>query len=68
MNEHDKQMTGAEILSIISGMINHAKTRFSETGQLYVLRGFELTAPSTCSFAVWIIPGFILRAKFKKEN
>lgn len=46
MNEHDKQMTGAEILSIISGMINHAKTRFSETGQLYVLRGFV----TYCSF------------------
>ena len=42
MNENEKQMTGAESLSIISGMINHAKNRFSETGHLYLLWGFVI--------------------------
>lgn len=42
MNEDEKQMTGAESLSIISGMINRAKNRFSETGTLYLLWGWVI--------------------------
>lgn len=42
MNENEKQMTQAESLSIISGMINNAKNRFSETGHLYLLWGFVI--------------------------
>ena len=40
MNE--KQMTEAESLSIISGMINNARNRFNETGHLYLLWGFVI--------------------------
>jgi hypothetical protein len=42
MNENEKQMTEAESLSIISGMINRAKNRFSETGHLYLLWGWVI--------------------------
>ena len=42
MNENEKQMTEAESLSIISGMINRAKNRFSETGTLYLLWGWVI--------------------------
>ena len=42
MNENEKQMTREESLSIISGMINNAKNRFSETGTLYLLWGFVI--------------------------
>lgn len=44
MNEDEKVMTEAESLSIISGMINHAKNRFSENGHLYLLWGFVIFA------------------------
>jgi len=42
MNENEKQMSEAESLSIISGMINRAKNRFSETGHLYLLWGWVI--------------------------
>ncbi|HEV8080976.1 MAG TPA: hypothetical protein VGP43_09700 [Chitinophagaceae bacterium] len=42
MNENEKQMTGEESLSIIAGMINRAKNRFSETGHLYLLWGWVI--------------------------
>ncbi|MBA3673932.1 MAG: hypothetical protein H0W75_03090 [Chitinophagaceae bacterium] len=42
MNENEKQMSEAESLSIISGMINRAKNRFSETGTLYLLWGWVI--------------------------
>ena len=42
MNENEKIMTEAESLSIISGMINRAKNRFSETGTLYLLWGWVI--------------------------
>lgn len=42
MNENKKVMTEEESLSIISGMINRAKNRFSETGTLYLLWGWVI--------------------------
>lgn len=60
MNENEKQMTGAESLSIISGMINHAKNRFSETGHLYLLWGFVIF---TCC-----ITQFIMLYFFKNQD
>ena len=42
MKENEKKMTEAESLSIISGMINRAKNRFSETGTLYLLWGWVI--------------------------
>lgn len=60
MNENDKQLTGAESLSIISGMINHAKNRYSETGHLYLLWGFVIFA---CC-----ITQFIMLYFFKDKN
>ena len=42
MNENEKIMTEAESLSIISGMINRARNRFSETGTLYLLWGWVI--------------------------
>lgn len=40
MNENEKKMSGEESLSLISGMINLARNRFSETGTLYLLWGW----------------------------
>lgn len=60
MNENQKQLTEAESLSIISGMINHAKNRFSETGHLYLLWGFVIF--------VCCITQFILLYFFKDQN
>lgn len=42
MNENERQMTEVESLSIISGMINRARNRFSETGHLYLLWGWVI--------------------------
>jgi hypothetical protein len=60
MNENEKQMTGAESLSIISGMISHAKNRFSETGHLYLLWGFVIF--------ICCITQFIMLYFFKSNN
>ena len=38
----ENEMTEAESLSIISGMINKARNRFSETGTLYLLWGWVI--------------------------
>lgn len=53
-------MTEAESLSIISGMINHAKNRFSETGHLYLLWGFVIL--------ICCITQFIMLYFFKNNN
>lgn len=50
MNENEKIMTEAESLSIISGMINRAKNRFSETGTLYLLWGWVILVCSITQF------------------
>lgn len=50
MNENEKVMTEAESLSIISGMINHAKNKFSENGHLYLLWGWLVFASSIAHF------------------
>jgi hypothetical protein len=42
MNDNEKQMSEAESISIISGMINRARNRFSETGHLYLLWGWVI--------------------------
>jgi hypothetical protein len=55
MNEEEKQMTGAESLSIITGMINNARNRFSETGHLYLLWGFVIF---TCCITQFIMLHF----------
>ncbi|HUS03448.1 MAG TPA: hypothetical protein VMY77_17030 [Chitinophagaceae bacterium] len=60
MNDNEKQMTEAESLSIISGMINHAKNRFSETGHLYLLWGFVIL--------ICCITQFIMIYFFKDQN
>lgn len=60
MNENQKQMTEAESLSIIAGMINHAKNRFSETGHLYLLWGFVIF--------ICCITQFIMLYFFKNNN
>ncbi|MDB5198320.1 MAG: hypothetical protein JWO92_283 [Chitinophagaceae bacterium] len=60
MNENEKQMTEAESLSIISGMINHARNRFSETGHLYLLWGVVIF--------VCCITQFIMLYFFKNQN
>lgn len=60
MNENENQMTGAESLSIISGMINRARNRFSETGHLYLLWGFVIF---TCC-----ITQFIMLYFFNSKN
>ena len=60
MNEHEKQMTEAESLSIISGMINNAKNRFSETGHLYLLWGFVVF--------ICCITQFVMLHFFKNEG
>lgn len=60
MKENEKIMTEAESLSIISGMINHAKNRFSENGHLYLLWGFVIF---TCC-----ITQFIMLHFFKNNN
>ena len=60
MNENKKEMTEAESLSIIAGMINHAKNRFSETGHLYLLWGFVIL--------ICCITQFIMLYFFKSQN
>src|SRR5215212_2381148 len=60
MNQNENEMTGAESLSIISGMIYHAKNRFSETGHLYLLWGFVIF--------VCCITQFIMLYFFKNNN
>lgn len=60
MEEKEKQMTEAESLSIITGMINHAKNKLSETGHLYLLWGFVIF---TCC-----ITQFIMLHFFKNDN
>src|SRR5205085_5729283 len=40
--QQDNAMTEEESLSIITGMINRAKNRFSETGTLYLLWGWVI--------------------------
>ena len=60
MNENEKHMTEAESLSIISGMIRHAKNRFSETGHLYLLWGFVIF--------ICCITQFIMLYVFKNQN
>jgi len=60
MNENEKQMTGEQSLSIIAGMINHARNRFSETGTLYLLWGFVIF--------VCCITQFIMLHFFNNEN
>lgn len=50
MNENEKIMTEAESLSIISGMINRAKNRFSENGHLYLLWGWVVFVCSIAHF------------------
>ena len=50
MNENEKIMTEAESLSIISGMINRAKNKFSENGHLYLLWGWTVFACSIAHF------------------
>jgi len=57
-NEH--QMSETESLAIISGMINRAKNRFSETGHLYLLWGFVIF--------ICCITQFIMLYFFKNEN
>lgn len=42
MNDNEKTMTEAERFTLITGMINHAKNRFSETGHLYLLWGIVI--------------------------
>src|SRR5687767_2973040 len=49
-NEH--QMSETESLAIISGMINRAKNRFSETGHLYLLWGFVIFACCITQFVM----------------
>lgn len=49
--DNDKQLTGAESLSIISGMIDRARNRFSETGTLYLLWGWVILVCCTIQFA-----------------
>lgn len=60
MNEKEQQMTGAESLSIIAGMINNARNRISETGHLYLLWGFVIF--------VCCITQFIMLHFFKNNN
>jgi hypothetical protein len=60
MNENEKQMTGAESFSIISGMINQARNRFSETGHLYLLWGFVIF--------ICCITQFVMLYFFKDSN
>lgn len=50
MNENEKVMTESESLSIISSMINLAKNKFSENGQLYLLWGWTVFACSIAHF------------------
>ena len=52
MNENEKQMSEAESLSIISGMINRAKNRFSETGTLYLLWGWVILVCCVAQFVL----------------
>ena len=42
MTENENKMSEQESLSIIAGMINNARNRFSETGHLYLLWGFVI--------------------------
>ncbi len=60
MNDKEQQMTGAESLSIITGMINNARNRISETGHLYLLWGFVIF--------VCCITQFIMLHFFKNNN
>lgn len=60
MNENETQLTEAESLSIISGMINRARNRFSETGHLYLLWGFVIF--------ICCITQFIMLYFFKNNN
>ena len=45
-------MSGEESLSIISGMINRARNRFSETGTLYLLWGWVILVCCIAQFAL----------------
>jgi hypothetical protein len=57
MNESQKVMTESESISIITGMINHAKNKFSENGHLYLLWGWVVFV---CSIAHFIFIKFQL--------
>ena len=50
MNDDKKVMTEAESLSLIAGMINQAKNRFSENGHLYLLWGWVVFVCSIAHF------------------
>lgn len=50
MNENQKVMTESESLSIITGMINHAKNKFNENGHLYLLWGWVVFVCSIAHF------------------
>ena len=60
MNENEKVMTEAESLSIISGMINRAKNRFSETGTLYLLWGWVILV---CCLSQFVLLQFFIYEK-----
>jgi hypothetical protein len=60
MDQHENKMTEVESLSIISGMINRARNRFSETGTLYLLWGWVIL--------VCCISQFILLQYFSYEK
>jgi hypothetical protein len=86
MNDNEKQMSEAESISIISGMINRARNRFSETGHLYLLWGWIILVCCITQFVslqyfnyekgyqVWfltwlaVIYQFIYLAKTKKRE
>lgn len=55
MNENENVMSREESLSIISGMINNARNKYSETGHLYLLWGFVIF---TCCITQFIMLHF----------
>jgi hypothetical protein len=55
MNSEEKPMTEEESLSIITGMINRARNRFSETGTLYLLWGWVILI---CCIAQFVLVQF----------
>ena len=77
-----EKLSEQESLTIISNMINKAKGEFSENGHLYLLWGwvilicvatavafdYQLLLLGVAVIVAWIIPGYILRARYKKVN
>lgn len=77
----EKQLSEIESIQLITTMINRAKNRFRENGFLYLPGGWVFAAISlsinrdysillivVAIITTWIIPGYLLQVKFKKEN